>query len=116
MAVYFVTPTAPGEEQPTPADSGDYTYDLRPAPMRQEARIADMEAKIGQLKTQIADLENEQQIQAAEHGDALASLAARLDRLEEPARRTRETLAALFGDGRLSPKAGGIVAGNGGPE
>ena len=78
MAVYFVPPTAPNEA-PTPADSGDYTYDLRPAPMRQEARIADLEAKIGQLKTQIADLENEQQIAAAEHGEQLAALAARLD-------------------------------------
>lgn len=92
MAVYFVPATPEG--QPTPADSGDYTYDLRPAPMRQADQIR-------QLQERIADLENEQQITAAEHGEQLAGLAARLDRLEEPARRTRQIMAALFGDGRL---------------
>ena len=93
MAVYFVTPTAPAEES-APADGDDYTYARTPAPARTAARIANLERRI-------ANLENEQQIQAAEHGEQLADLAARLDRLEEPSRRTRQIMAALFGDGRI---------------
>lgn len=116
MAVYFV----PAEPTPTPADGDDYTYnpprasayDLRPAPMRQEARIA--------------ELETEQQIAAAEHGDAIATLEAeikglaattagalamveaRIAALERPAKQTRRIMARLFDDDALAAaQAGG---------
>lgn len=80
MAVYFV-PAEP--TRPIPADGDNYTYnpprasayDLRPAPMRQEARIASLEARI-------AELENDQQITAAEHGEQIADLEARIAKLE----------------------------------
>lgn len=93
MAVYFVPATAPAEES-APADGDDYTYDLRPAPMRQEAKIVELQREIDGLGATTAGT-----IQILEA--KIADLAARLDRLEEPARRTRQIMAALFGDGRI---------------
>ena len=71
MAVYFV----PAEPTPTPADGDDYTYnpprasayDLRPAPMRQEARIASLEARIAALEAEIASHDKRK---AAESGNS----------------------------------------------
>ena len=85
----------------TPADGDNYTYDLRPAPMRQEARIAALEASLAAAIERIADLVNEQQITAAEHGEQLAALEARIAAMEAPQQRARQVMAALFSDERI---------------
>lgn len=93
----------------TPADGDNYTYDLRPAPMRQEARIAALEASLAAAIERIADLVNEQQIiydalkaiTAAEHGEQLAALEARIAALEAPQQRARQVMDALFSDERI---------------
>ena len=106
-------------ERPTPADGDDYTYARTPAPQRQAEQIAKLEARI-------AELETEQQIAVAEHGDAIATLEAeikglaattagalamveaRIAALERPAKQTRRIMARLFDDDALAAaQAGG---------